>query len=52
MKKNKINLFFENNGVKQSVINRNPYLNAIPSGIVSRVIISPHGSHPADHILA
>ena len=48
MKKNKINLFFENDGVKRPVINREPFLNAIPSGLVSKVILPPYDSHHAE----
>tara|TARA_B110000503_G_C7171345_1_gene424421 strand:+ start:2247 stop:3497 length:1251 start_codon:yes stop_codon:yes gene_type:complete len=48
MKKNKINLFFENNGVTTVLKNRKPFLNAIPSSIVSKVILPPYDGHHAE----
>lgn len=47
-KRNKINLFFENNGVKPSIKNREPFLNAIPSNLVPSVTIPVHEQHPAE----
>ena len=37
----KIDLYFENNGVTSSVNKRRPFLNAIPSKLVSKTIITP-----------
>tara|TARA_B110000879_G_scaffold185692_1_gene246280 strand:- start:1285 stop:2550 length:1266 start_codon:yes stop_codon:yes gene_type:complete len=46
--KNKINLFFEHNGVTKVVKKRKPFLNAIPLKIVSKVIIPPYAQHHAE----
>jgi len=35
----KINLYFENNGIHASIFNRQPYLNAIPADLVPQVIV-------------
>jgi predicted CopG family antitoxin len=43
----KIDLYFENNGVTSSVENRNPFLNAIPSELVSKTIITAR-AEPAE----
>ena len=48
IKRKKINLFFENNGIMSVVKARTPFVNAIPSKIVSKVIILCHAGNPAE----
>lgn len=47
-KRKKINLFFENNGIISVTKKRKPFVNAIHSKMVSKVIIPCHTGNPAE----
>ena len=51
MKKNKrerINLFFENNGLTEFIPDRAPFLNAMPPDVVPNVTLPVYKQHPAE----
>jgi hypothetical protein len=51
MKKNKrerINLFFENNGLTEFITDRAPFLNAMPPDVVPNVTLPVYKQHPAE----